>query len=228
MHNILLIDDDEKLARLLKEFFIKHSIQLHSETMPSKGIDYLFTNNPELLILDVMLPEMSGFEVCKKVREKSNVPIIMLTARGDVDDRVVGLEVGADDYLPKPFDPLELVVRIQNILGRIEESSVKKQGNIIEFEGLRINKDSYEVYVLDSKVELTTKEYALLLLFVNQPERVFSRDDIMNELSGIDSELFSRSVDILVSRLRNKLKPLTHIQTIWGKGYKFSVAATHP
>lgn len=223
MHKILLIDDDEKLARLLKEFFIKHSIQLHSETSPSKGISYLLQNNPALLILDVMLPEMDGFEVCRKVREKSNVPIIMLTARGDVDDRVVGLEAGADDYLPKPFDPLELMVRIQNILGRIEQSGVKKEGNMLEFEGLRINKDSYEVFVEGKKVELTTKEYALLLLFVNQPERVFSRDDIMNELSGIDSELFSRSVDILVSRLRNKLKPLTHIQTIWGKGYKFSV-----
>ncbi len=225
MHNILLIDDDEKLARLLKTFFTKHSIELHSETSPSRGIEYLLEHNPELLILDVMLPEMNGFEVCQKVREHSNVPIIMLTARGDVDDRVLGLEAGADDYLAKPFEPLELVIRIENILGRVKQGSTQKQQDIIELDGLRINKDSYEVEVEGQKVDLTTKEYALLLLFVNQPGRVFSRDDIMNELSGIDSELFSRSVDILVSRLRNKLKPLTYIQTIWGKGYKFSVVS---
>lgn len=219
---ILLIDDDEKLATLLSEYFAKFDLTLLSETLPSKGLEAFKRHAPDLIILDVMLPEMDGFDVCKRIRRQSNVPILMLTARGDVNDRVVGLETGADDYLPKPFDPRELVARIEGILSRIEETPTHPAENSLQFKQLEINKNSHEVFVAEEKIELTTKEYALLLLMCENPGKVYSRDDIMNELSGIDSELFSRSVDILVSRLRNKLKPLDYIQTVWGIGYKFS------
>lgn len=217
---VLLIDDDAKLAKLLKSFFAKFNINLISETLPSKGIETFRKAAPDLIILDVMLPEMDGFEVCRSLRHESNVPIIMLTARGDVSDRVVGLESGADDYLPKPFEPRELVARIESILSRVSTKTVVKD-NMLIFQQLSINKNSHEVTVAGKKVDLTTKEYTLLLLLCEHPGKVFSRDNIMNELSGIDSELFSRSVDILVSRLRNKLKPLDYIQTVWGVGYRF-------
>lgn len=221
-HTVLLIDDDKKLAGLLTEYFAKFNISLISEVLPSLGLNTFKEKKPDLIILDVMLPEMNGFEVCKTIRQHSNIPIIMLTARGDVSDRVIGLETGADDYLPKPFDPRELVARIESILSRITDESKESTTNVLQFNRLRINKDSHEVHVSDDLVELTTKEYTLLLLMSENPDKVFSRDDIMNELSGIDSELFSRSVDILVSRLRNKLKPLNYIKTVWGIGYKFS------
>lgn len=221
-HTVLLIDDDEKLAGLLSTYFERFNIQLISETLPSKGMQAIETAKPDLIILDVMLPEMDGFEVCKQIRQHSNIPIIMLTARGDVSDRVIGLEIGADDYLPKPFEPSELVARIEGILSRVTFDNINNEPELLQFNRLQINKDSYEVHVNGQQVDLTTKEYTLLLLMCENPEKVYSRDDIMNELSGIDSELFSRSVDILVSRLRNKLKPLDYIQTVWGIGYKFS------
>lgn len=219
---VLLIDDDEKLADLLSEYFTQFNIKLIGETLPSKGLTTLAEQHPDLVILDVMLPEMSGFEVCQRIREQSNIPVIMLTARGDVNDRVSGLASGADDYLPKPFDPRELVVRIENILSRITETPIESSPDILQFPQLTINKTSHEVKINQQIIELTAKEYALLTLISEHPDKVYSRDDIMNELSGIDSELFSRSVDILVSRLRNKLKPLDYIQTVWGMGYKFS------
>lgn len=220
-HTVLLIDDDEKLGALLANYFAKFKIKVLSEVLPSAGIETLKRDKPELIILDIMLPEMDGFEVCRKIRQFSNIPIIMLTARGDVDDRVVGLTTGADDYLPKPFEPRELVVRIENMLTRIEDAPNFTEENLLKLGELSINQNSHEVKVQDKPIDLTAKEYALLTLMVGSPRKIFSRDDIMNELSGIDSELFSRSVDILVSRLRNKLKPLDYIETVWGQGYRF-------
>lgn len=220
--HILLIDDDEKLANLLSEYLAKFDFTLATEVYPSQGIQRLKDESFDLVILDVMLPEMDGFEVCKTIRKDSNIPIVMLTARGDVGDRVLGLGIGADDYLPKPFDPRELVARIESILERISHTSLQPTDKTLQFRNLKIDQNTYEVFVNNQTVELTTKEYALLILMCENPGKIYSRDDIMNELSGIDSELFSRSVDILVSRLRNKLKPLDYIRTVWGQGYKFS------
>ncbi len=218
---ILLIDDDEKLAKLLTAYFAKFDLRLISEVLPSKGIKRFRETSPDLVILDVMLPEMDGFEICRLLRAESNVPIIMLTARGDVNDRVIGLETGADDYLSKPFEPKELVARIEIILSRVSDK--KAVDDLLTFGQLTIKPSRYEVAISGKKVDLTAKEYALLMLMCTNPDKVFSRDDIMNQLSGIDSELFSRSVDILVSRLRTKLKPLDYIQTVWGMGYKFQI-----
>ncbi len=220
-YTILLIDDDEKLGKLLSTFFLKFNLKLLTETHPKQGLETFQRVQPDLVILDIMLPEMDGFAVCKTIRQTSNVPIIMLTARGDINDRVTGLEIGADDYLPKPFDPRELVARIEAILIRIDDDEAENEPDLIQYPQLVINKKSYEVEVAGKPVDLTTKEYALLVLMSEHPGQIYSRDDIMNELSGIDSELFSRSVDILISRLRNKLKPLDYIKTVWGLGYRF-------
>ncbi len=220
-YTILLIDDDEKLGKLLSTFFAKFDFNLLTETHPVQGLKTFQRIQPDLVILDIMLPEMDGFEVCKIIRQTSNVPIIMLTARGDINDRVTGLEIGADDYLPKPFDPRELMARIETILIRIDNDEEENEPDLIQYHHLVINKKSYEVKVAGKPVDLTTKEYALLVLMSEHPGQIYSRDDIMNELSGIDSELFSRSVDILISRLRNKLKPLDYIKTVWGLGYRF-------
>jgi OmpR family response regulator RpaB len=166
-----------------------------------------------------MLPELDGFDVCRIIREESDIPIVMLTARGDVSDRVVGLELGADDYLAKPFEPRELVARIQNILKRSEPAA--KSAPVIEYENLRINVNRQEVRVDDNLVNLTSNEFQLLLLLASSPGEQLSREDILNKLKGIDVELFSRAIDIQISRLRQKLKPTDYIKTVWGSGYQF-------
>ena len=219
MKKLYLIDDDERLADPLKIFFKQYDFELLSETHPLKGLEFLRHEVVDLVILDVMLPEIDGFETCRRIRQFSDVPIIMLTARGDVMDRVVGLELGADDYLPKPFEPRELVARIQNILKRSNCQSVKTDELL--FNGLTIHQPSQTVKKDNQLVDLTSAEYRLLLLLANQPDRVFSRDDIMLELNGIDADIFSRAIDILISRLRQKLKPLDVIKTIRSQGYQF-------
>ncbi|MCK5896637.1 MAG: response regulator transcription factor [Cocleimonas sp.] len=221
MHTILLIDDDERLGVLLTEYFLRYDLHLLSETHPRQGLKRLEQASIDLVILDIMLPEMDGFEVCRTIRKKSDIPILMLTARGDVTDRIIGLELGADDYLAKPFEARELVARIHNVLKRLQPIKKESIDDILQFNDLIINKEKRKVMIKQQMVELTTKEYALLLLLAESPDKGFSRDEIMNALSGIDSELFSRSVDILVSRLRQKLKPLRCIKTVWGTGYRF-------
>ncbi|MDQ7017256.1 MAG: response regulator transcription factor [Gammaproteobacteria bacterium] len=221
MFHILLIDDDERLGTLLAEYFLRYDLILLSEINPVAGLNRLQKESVDLVILDVMLPEMDGFEVCRTIRKSSNVPILMLTARGEVMDRIVGLELGADDYLAKPFEPRELVARIHNVLKRVQPVEINRELGHLIFKGLKIDKNSHDVWVNEQEMALTGKEHALLLLLAESPDKKFSRDEIMNALSGIDSELFSRSVDILVSRLRQKLKPLKCIQTVWGSGYRF-------
>ncbi|MEE9302434.1 MAG: response regulator transcription factor [Thiotrichaceae bacterium] len=224
MHTILLIDDDERLASLLTEYFLRYDLELHSELHPKAGLKRLTDHNKDsfdLVILDIMLPDMDGFEVCRTIRKESNIPILMLTARGDVTDRIVGLELGADDYLAKPFESRELVARIHNILKRTLSEPASSSSEIVQFSDLLIDKSKRQASIKQQPIDLTSKEYALLVLFADSPDKSFTRDEIMNELSGIDAELFSRSIDILVSRLRHKLEPLNCIQTVRGTGYRF-------
>ncbi len=223
MPKILLIDDDERLGDLLQAYFNRFDLELVAATTPKQGLKLLEAEEPALVILDVMLPGQDGFEVCRSIRKTSDVPIIMLTARGEVTDRIVGLEIGADDYMPKPFEPRELVARIQNVLRRAVVS--KPQSKELEFEGLLLDRERRCVKLDGELLELTTMEYQLLDLFANNPGRTYTRDEILNELRGIDAQLFSRSVDILVSRLRQKLgdtsKQARFIKTVWGTGYAF-------
>jgi len=223
MTKILLIDDDEKLGELLTTFFERFDMNLVAATHPDEGLRQLEAAKPDLVILDVMLPGQDGFEVCRTIRRSSNIPIIMLTARGEVTDRIVGLEIGADDYLPKPFEPRELVARIQNILRRSADRP--SSDGPLKFGDLTIDLERRTAELAGESLELTTMEYQLLVLFVKNPGRTFTRDEILNELRGIDAQLFSRSVDILVSRLRQKLQDTTkqprYIKTVWGTGYIF-------
>ena len=223
MAKILLIDDDEKLGELLSAYFERFDLELISATLPSVGLEKLRREAPDLVILDVMLPEQDGFEVCRTIRKSSAVPIIMLTARGEVTDRIVGLELGADDYLPKPFEPRELVVRIQNVLRRSETHA--PDGDEFRYKDLTVNLERRTVELENEPLELTTMEFQLLALFAGHPGQTYSRDEILNELRGIDAQIFSRSVDILVSRLRQKLRDTAKqprfIKTVWGTGYTF-------
>jgi OmpR family response regulator RpaB len=222
MHTILLIDDDERLADLLSEFFSRYDLTLLSETHPLKGIERLNNDNDvDLVILDIMLPDMDGFEVCRQIRKTSDIPILMLTARGDVMDRIIGLEIGADDYLAKPFEPRELVARIHNILKRFSKDLHTEKTNQLQWHDLLIDKQTHQASFRQIDLNLSSKEFALLLLLAENLDKTYNRDEIMNQLSGIDAELFSRSIDILVSRLRQKLKPLNCIQTVHGRGYRF-------
>jgi OmpR family response regulator RpaB len=222
---ILLIDDDEKLGELLGAYFRRFDMELIAANHPSVGLEKLDKEKPDLVILDVMLPDQDGFQVCRDIRRHSSVPIIMLTARGDVTDRVVGLELGADDYMPKPFEPRELVARVQNVLRRTGSGHEREDTGRLRFTDLDINLERRTVDLEGVPLELTTMEYQLLVLFASNPGRTFTRDEILNELRGIDTQLFSRSVDILVSRLRQKLKDTTRqprfIKTVWGTGYTF-------
>ena len=218
MKQLLLIDDDEKLAGPLQVYFSRFDLALESETQPLRAIDRLQHERFELVVLDVMLPQIDGFETCRRIRQFSDIPIIMLTARGDVMDRVVGLELGADDYLPKPFEPRELVARIQNILKRSKDGSnheLFKVGNLrIDLHKKIIEKDG-------QPVDITANEFNLLSLLIQNQNRVFSRDEIMNELKGIDADIYSRAIDVLVSRLRQKLQRPELIRTVRGAGYQF-------
>ena len=223
MTRILLIDDDERLAAPLGEFFAKHNFELSSATHPDQGLKMLQEGDFELVILDVMLPDQNGFELCKKIRTYSEIPIVMLSARGEVDDRLVGLELGADDYVAKPFEPRELVVRIQNILKRSEGTAQSSQS--LRFANMEIDKSMQQVIVGGEVVKLTTNEYQLLLMLASSPGKKFSRDDILNFLKGTEVELYSRAVDIQISRLRQKLKPTDYIKTVWGAGYQFVAPA---
>jgi two-component system OmpR family response regulator len=218
MKQLLLIDDDEKLAEPLQAYFARFDLSLTSETQPLQAIERIKREPFELVVLDVMLPEIDGFETCRRIRRFSDIPIIMLTARGDVMDRVVGLELGADDYLPKPFEPRELVARIQNILKRSRE--VDHQG-LFKFGDLTVDLNKKLVLKNDQAIDITSTEFGLLELLIRNQNKVFSRDEIMQALNGIDADIYSRAIDVLVSRLRHKLQLPELIRTVRGTGYQF-------
>ena len=223
MHRILLIDDDTRLAALLREYFSQFGFELDSATLPTRGLALLERNDYDLVILDITLPEIDGFEVCRRLRRQSDVPVIMLTARGEVMDRIVGLELGADDYLPKPFEPRELVARIHGILkrSRAQQTDTTVQNAVLSFDALQIDTAQHRVLLHDHEVPLSSMEYQLLLLFASSPQKTFTRDELLNRLKGIEADVYTRSIDILVSRLRQKLKPLELIKTVRGQGYVF-------
>ena len=223
MHRILLIDDDELLAPPLAAYLQRFDMQLDSATRPSAGLAKLRAGGYDAAILDVMLPEMDGFELCRSIRRESSLPILMLTARGEVMDRIVGLELGADDYLPKPFEPRELAARLQTILRRARIAPADASQRL-RFDGLHIDLARRQVRRLDENVELTGTEFELLALLASEPQRVFHRDDILNRLRGHEAELHTRAVDILISRLRKKLEPLDCIKTLRNVGYAFAGA----
>ncbi len=223
MPRLLLIDDDVGLGEPLAAYVARFGLELRQATRPSEGLALLRGGGFDAAILDVMLPEMDGFELCRTIRRESDIPIVMLTARGEVMDRVVGLELGADDYLPKPFEPRELVARLQTVLRR---RSVPSTDGRLRFDGLAIDPVTRNVEREGHAVELTSTEFDLLLLLAREPGKVFSRDDILNRLRGHDADLVTRAVDIVVSRLRKKLEPLDAVKTVRHVGYALALRPT--
>ena len=230
MNRILLIDDDEQLGPPLAAYFQRFELQLVHATRPTAGLAQLQSGGFDAAILDVMLPEMDGFALCRAIRRDSDIPILMLTARGEVMDRVVGLELGADDDLPKPFEPRELVARLQTVLRRrvaapppLPAARPDTAGRLL-FDGLLIDPATRSVQRLGQPVALTSTEFDLLHLLARDAGRVFHRDDILNQLRGHEADLYSRAVDILISRLRKKLEPLEAIKTLRHAGYALALA----
>ena len=227
MTTILIIDDDKELTELLDEFLSEHKYKTQIYHNPLQAVKALEKQVPDLVLLDIMMPEMDGFQVLRKIRETLDLPVIMLTAKGEVSDKVVGLELGADDYLAKPFEPRELLARIQSILRRVYSQNALV--DILNFESLEINKLKEEVVLDGNTVSLSTSEFEALLLFANNSNKVLDREFLVENLRGITWQTYDRSVDVLVSRLRNKLGETPartrFIKTIHGVGYKFIAVA---
>jgi DNA-binding response OmpR family regulator len=222
MTRVLIIDDDEHLNALLTEYLGRFGFSVFACATPEAGLRALRDDVHDVLILDVMLPGMDGLAVLRKVRETSRIPVVMLTARGDVMDRIIGLESGADDYLPKPFEPRELVARLQAVLRRGLAGAADEQ---LRAGPLVIDGATQTATLAGQSLALTTAEFELLRLLVRHQGRVLSRERIMDETRGVDWDAYDRSIDVLVSRLRQKLgddvKRPSFIRTVRGAGYRF-------
>ena len=221
MKKILLIDDDEKLTDLLKDYLSKYNFSSHSSDNPLNALNHLKNNSYDLIVLDIMLPEMDGFETLKEIRKTSSIPVIMLTARGETTDKIVGLELGADDYIAKPFEPRELVARMQSVFRRTDGSL--NEDELISFKDLLINPMNRTVELSGKNIELTSTEFDILMLFAKNNGKVLSRDFLMQKTKGASWQYYDRSIDVMVPRLRNKLKQKNFrlIKTVQSVGYIF-------
>ncbi|MCD8354590.1 MAG: response regulator transcription factor [Clostridiales bacterium] len=221
---VLIVEDDSNIAQLLQLYLEKEGFETQVADDGSKGLNLFHESNPDLVLLDIMLPGLDGWTVCKKIRETSKVPIIMMTAKGETVDKVNGLEMGADDYIVKPFEMKEVLARIHAVLRRYgsKETAEKK----LTFDKLVINMDSYELLVDGKRVDTPPKEMELLFHLASSPNRVFTRNQLLDEVWGFDYFGDSRTVDVHIKRLREKLEgvsPKWGLKTVWGVGYKFEL-----
>ncbi len=223
MLEVLMIEDDVELAEILSEYLKQHDINVTSYDEPYTGMSAINAKHYDLLLLDLTLPNLDGLEVCKRVAKQKNIPIIISSARSDIDDKVKALEYGADDYIPKPYDPKELLARIQSLLRRYNKKVIKedqRDANLI----FRIDKSSREIYYHDKKLDLTRAEYEILALLIGKKGNVFSREAIAIESESINPESSNKSIDVIIGRLRAKIeddpKKPKHIISVRGVGYK--------
>ena len=227
MTKVLIIDDNRQITSILEEYAKKEGYETVIATDGKEGISKFETDKPDIILLDVMMPKIDGFAVCREIRKSSQVPIIIITARGEDFERIMGLEIGADDYMVKPFSPGEVMARIKAILRRISRDD--QNTHIFKHSNLEINIENYSVLVDNSPVILTKKEIELLWTLATNQNKVFTRDNLLNSLWGYEYFGDSRTVDSHIKRLRAKLDHFSHpdwdIKTIWGVGYKFEVAA---
>lgn len=220
--NILLVDDDAELGSLMTEFLKREGFTVECELEGQKGLERATSGTVDLVVLDVMLPGMDGFEILRRLRQRSKVPVIMLTARSEDVDRIIGLELGADDYLPKPFNPRELAARIRAILRRYEPRPAASGGRL-EVNGIALDTGTREVVAHGKAVELTTFEFDILEMLMRSAGRVLSRDALMENFYSRKATPFDRSIDMHISHLRKKLEHGdTLIKTIRGVGYQFT------
>ena len=223
---VLIVEDDRNIGDLLRLYLEKEGMDCQVAGDGLVGLEKFHQFQPDLILLDIMLPGMDGWSVCKRVRETSRVPIIMLTAKGELEDKVSGLEMGADDYITKPFEMKEVLARVHAVLRRFggEEQSEKR----LSFDRLVINLDSYELLVDGRRVDTPPKELELLFHLASSPNRVFTRNQLLDEVWGFDYFGDSRTVDVHIKRLREKLEGVSQqwsLKTVWGVGYKFEVTA---
>lgn len=224
----LIVEDDINIAELLKIYLQKDGFETENAYDGKKAVELAASFQPDIILLDIMLPIMDGWQVCREVRKTSQVPIIMLTAKGESMDKVSGLEMGADDYVTKPFDPKELIARIHAVMRRTDGAAEEpeEKGRKLSFDKLIINLDSYELIVDGEKIDTPPKELELLYHLASFPNRVFTRNQLLDEVWGFDYFGDSRTVDVHVKRLREKIEgvsPKWELNTVWGVGYKFKL-----
>lgn len=222
----LVIEDDKNIAELLRLYLEKDGFEVAWAADGGEGVESFRVFAPDLVLLDIMLPVLDGWAVLREIRKAGNTPVIMLTAKSETPDKVSGLEMGADDYLTKPFEPKELMARIHAVLRRSDEPGTKKS-NRLEFDKLVIDLDSYELIVDGRRIDTPPKELELLFHLASSPNRVFTRNQLLDEVWGFDYFGDSRTVDVHIKRLREKLEGVSaqwSVKTVWGVGYKFEVS----
>ena len=228
---ILIVDDDENIAELISLYLVKECFDTEIAADGESALEKFKEYQPQLILLDIMLPGMDGYDVCREIRKSSNVPIIMLSAKGEVFDKVLGLKIGADDYMIKPFDSNELVARVQAVLRRVQQNEevvpdqVEKLSDCVKYDGLTVNLNSYSVIYNGTVIDMPPKEIELLYFLANSPNQVFTREQLLDQIWGYDYIGDTRTVDVHVKRIREKIKDGSNwsIATVWGIGYKFEV-----
>lgn len=225
-YKILIVDDDENICELLRLYLEKDGFDTVVAGDGEQAVEYATKYSPDLILLDIMLPKLDGWQVCREIRKTSETPIIMLTAKGETFDKILGLELGADDYVSKPFDTKEVIARIKAVLRRTHDSDKSSQINEVRYDKLRINLTNYELEVNGVKIDTPPKELELIYHLASNPNRVYTRDQLLDEVWGFDYYGDSRTVDVHVKRLRKKLENVSDewsLKTVWGVGYKFEV-----
>ncbi len=224
--SVLIVEDDPNIRELLQMYLEKDGYAVTLASDGGQGLDKFRAIKPNLVLLDVMMPVMDGWAVCKAIRAEGNTPVIMLTAKGETDDKVTGLKAGADDYVTKPFEMKELLARIEAVLRRTDRSGEDTKARRLVFDKLIIDMDSFELLVEGKKVDAPPKEMELLYYLASTPNRVYTRNQLLDEVWGFDYFGDSRTVDVHVKRLREKLEGVSEkwsVKTVWGVGYKFEV-----
>ncbi len=225
-NKILIVDDDANICELLRLYLEKDGFETVVASDGAQAVEFAEKHNPDLILLDIMLPKLDGWQVCREIRKTSNTPIIMLTAKGETFDKILGLELGADDYVSKPFDTKEVIARIKAVLRRSNDSEKNEKIKEVRFDKLIINLTNYELIVNGEKIDTPPKELELVYHLASNPNRVYTRDQLLDEVWGFDYYGDSRTVDVHVKRLREKLENVSDkwcLKTVWGVGYKFEV-----
>ncbi len=224
-NKIMVVDDDSNICELLRLYLEKEGFDAVIAPNGMKALEMFDTEKPDLILLDVMMPQLDGWQVCREIRKKSQCPIIMLTAKGEVFDKVLGLELGADDYVVKPFEAKEVIARVKAVLRRCGAQEQKKSKEV-QYDNLYINMENYELRVRGKQIDTPPKEMELIYHLASNPNRVYTRDQLLDEVWGFEYYGDSRTVDVHIKRLREKLDGVSdqwNLKTVWGVGYKFEV-----
>ena len=228
-HKVLIVDDEANICELIRLYVEKEGYSAIIATDGAKAVEKFTEEKPDIVLLDIMLPVKDGWQVCREIRAVSDTPIIMLTAKGETFDKVLGLELGADDYIVKPFEPKELIARMKAVLRRAETRPAPQQessGELV-FDGLRISRETYEIYLDGKKIEMPPKEFELLYFLAKNKNKVYTRDQLLDEIWGYEFFGDSRTVDVHIKRIREKIESEGknwQLKTVWGVGYKFEVS----